>query len=326
MTQDLDTLSDADLATVEAEAIADWFVAIRRAAVIAQRVANVHPALRDPAGRRQIIARLLRSNQTAARPEETLLTTLLLRSATDPLAVPLALEIATSASEVARAALEVLFEQAHAETLARLDSELEQAITSRPPTWAPGHATEWIAHSIRAAFMRAGDRASERFAAHFSAEALATEAGPQVAASILRIGAGFVARPHAPQDVPKAPMVSADPRFFAIVARLLGHSQLESLARDVLKLLSPAERKAVIGATPAGAFAAPAKPKKKPKKPWYQAGDRVRHFRSGLDWRGTPVTIARVHPSGDIEIAREDGLRSALISPSSFAALVEGTG
>jgi hypothetical protein len=318
MSGEIESLDDAALRAMDAEAIADAFVATRRAVHFAHRVAHVHSAMREPAGRRAIIARLIASNRIAARPEQILLPTLLRAATDDPETIELALEVAEGVDEVASAALDVLLAQRHPATLARLDGELEKAIEMRPPPWTNGHATLWLATSIRAAFLLAGDRAYDRFAVHFTHEALTTEAGLQVAASILLVGTGYIARHQVTVESGEGPVITADPRFFSLAASLLGHPKLKRLATDVLKLLPARERKAVTTAHAPGTFDPVAKPKKKPA---YRAGDRVRMFRSVHDWRGTPVTLAKVHPSGDVEIERDDGLRSAIYGASSFAPL-----
>lgn len=316
MEADIETLDDAALSALELDAIAEAFVTTRRAVHFAHRVVK---ALPNPERRRALIGLTIDANRTAKRPDETLLSSLFQASIGDPEAQDLALSVAWGTDQAAYAALDLLIAQRHPETLAKLDAELEEAIAARPPTWTNGHATEWLAPSIRAAFLRAGAGATERFAAHLGDDALGTEAGLQVAASILLIGTGFVARHQVTETAHEGPVIAADPRFFALASRLTGHGKLKRLATDVLQLAPAKERKAVVGANPPGTFAAPAKSKAKAVK--YKEGDQLRMFQGLRDWRGKPVTISKVHASGHLEIVRTDGLPSALLSPSSVAPL-----
>lgn len=187
---------------------------------------------------------------------------------------------------------------------------LAEAIASRPPVWTTGHATKWIAPFIRKAFAADAQHAAKNFAAYFTDEAVATDEGAQIAASIWMLGMATLTRHQVVVETRDPKWLHLDPAWFPKAARLLAHKRLGKLAKAVLALLPAKERAAVMAKTPPST-AVPAK-KPRAKKIVYKAGQRVRLFNSDDDWRGSIVTLAEVTASGHVRITPDGPLLGSI--------------
>lgn len=199
---------------------------------------------------------------------------------------------------------------------------LAEAIASRPPVWTHGHATRWIAPPIRKAFAADAEHATKRFARYFTDDALSTDEGAQIAASIWMLGMATITRHQVVVTTRDPNWLHLDKGWFPIAARLIAHKRLGRLAKSVLAMLPKKERTAIMEAHPPLPVAEPAK-KKRSKKIVYKAGQRARLFHNDDDWRGTIVTLGEVTESGHIRVLYKSGELGPFLGPGSFRPLDE---
>jgi hypothetical protein len=303
----LGALSDDELGRVPLDALAERLLAgPHQGATPLGKLLAVHPGLASPEPKLALLERLHR--EPFGGREHTLSTLLVhaLEAAAHAPRVAVFARLAPIARADLRAALVAALVRAeHGPTLERLASELDAAIASRRPTWTTGHATKWLVPHVQAIFLVARERAMDRFAPYFAAEALADDDRAQIAATILAVGVGYVTH-HQVVVRTSAPAGPAlDPRFWAVAASLASHRKLGRVAKQALAALPKAERDARLGeaalASPAPAVRAR---KAKARAVAYAVGDRVRVFWDEEDALGSPGTIETL--TGDYARVRDD--------------------
>ena len=146
----------------------------------------------------------------------------------------------------------------------RLFAELPEIRDGKRLGWDPHHTDADLRPSIRAGLALDPSRASVRFASYFDDAAVASDAGAKVAHDVWMLAAGRVVS-HDGTELSSGDgdILSRDPGWFSIAARLSAHRRLGKIAKSILSRLSRADRAELVARVPA----TPAAEKPAAKKP-----------------------------------------------------------